>query len=186
MLLCKNCQRPSVLCNWVYPGLTKCKLRLYLSLAKSTFYKGLIADALEHGAKVINSEGGQSAGSLMRPALLYPVNSQMRLYQEEQFGPLVPVVPYDDISEVIHYVIHSDYGQQLSIFGQDARQIGELVDMFANQVGRININSQCQRSPDSFPFTGRKTQLKGRCRWKMPCCSFLSPLWWPVNTTLNK
>lgn len=122
----------------------------------------------------------------MRPALLYPVNSQMRLYQEEQFGPLVPVVPYDDISEVIHYVIHSDFGQQLSIFGQDARQIGELVDMFANQVGRININSQCQRSPDSFPLPAGKTQRKAPCRWRMLCCSFLSPLWWPVNTTLNK
>jgi glyceraldehyde-3-phosphate dehydrogenase (NADP+) len=128
---------------------------------KVDFLQGLIADAVAHGAKVINPNGGQSAGSLMRPALLYPVNSQMRLYQEEQFGPLVPVVPYDDINEVIHYVIHSDYGQQLSIFGQDAQQIGELVDMFANQVGRININSQCQRSPDSFPFTGRKNSAEG-------------------------
>ncbi len=121
----------------------------------------LIADAKVHGAEVVNAGGGSYAGSLMKPALLYPVTPQMRLYQQEQFGPLVPVVPYDDVSEVIDYVIHSDFGQQLSIFGTDGAAIGPLVDIFANQVGRINLNSQCQRSPDSFPFTGRKDSAEG-------------------------
>jgi glyceraldehyde-3-phosphate dehydrogenase (NADP+) len=128
---------------------------------KTDAMAALIADARDHGAQVVNTGGGDFAGSLMRPALLYPVSPQMRLYQEEQFGPLVPVVPYDDISEVIDYVIHSNFGQQLSIFGTDGRAIGPLVDIFANQVGRININSQCQRSPDSFPFTGRKDSAEG-------------------------
>ncbi|WP_449358943.1 hypothetical protein [Alishewanella longhuensis] len=40
-------------------------------------------------------------------------------------------------------------------------QVGELVDIFANQVGRININAQCQRGPDSFPFNGRKDSAEG-------------------------
>lgn len=128
---------------------------------KTEAMAALIADAKAHGAAVVNTGGGDFAGSLMRPALLYPVSAAMRLYQEEQFGPLVPVVPYDDISEVIDYVIHSNFGQQLSIFGTDGRAIGPLIDMFANQVGRININSQCQRSPDSFPFTGRKDSAEG-------------------------
>ena len=85
----------------------------------------------------------------------------MRIYQEEQFGPLVPVVPYRDLQTVIDYVLDSDYGQQLSIFGSDSAQVGRLVDAFANQVGRININAQCQRGPDSFPFNGRKNSAEG-------------------------
>ncbi|MCY1360355.1 NADP-dependent glyceraldehyde-3-phosphate dehydrogenase [compost metagenome] len=85
----------------------------------------------------------------------------MRLYNEEQFGPLIPVVPYRELEEVIDYVLHSDYGQQLSLFGNDPAQVGRLVDAFANQVGRININTQCQRGPDSYPFNGRKNSAEG-------------------------
>jgi acyl-CoA reductase-like NAD-dependent aldehyde dehydrogenase len=36
-----------------------------------------------------------------------------------------------------------------------------LIDTFANQVGRINLNAQCQRGPDTFPFTGRKDSAEG-------------------------
>ncbi|MBU1311220.1 MAG: NADP-dependent glyceraldehyde-3-phosphate dehydrogenase [Gammaproteobacteria bacterium] len=128
---------------------------------KTQFLTELLNDALDKGAVLQNLGGGEATASLFSPALLFPVNSSMRLYSEEQFGPLVPVVPYDEISEVIDYVVNSDFGQQLSIFGQNPQQVGELVDIFANQVGRININSQCQRGPDSFPFNGRKDSAEG-------------------------
>ena len=36
-----------------------------------------------------------------------------------------------------------------------------MIDELANQVGRININAQCQRGPDSFPFNGRKDSAEG-------------------------
>jgi glyceraldehyde-3-phosphate dehydrogenase (NADP+) len=36
-----------------------------------------------------------------------------------------------------------------------------MIDMFTNQVGRININTQCQRGPDTFPFNGRKDSAEG-------------------------
>ena len=39
--------------------------------------------------------------------------------------------------------------------------IGHLIDSFSNQVGRININAQCQRGPDNFPFNGRKDSAEG-------------------------
>ena len=128
---------------------------------KSEFLGGLLVDAVAKGARVVNAGGGESRESFFYPALLYPVNAQMRVYQEEQFGPLVPVVPYRDLQTVIDYVLDSDFGQQLSIFGNDSAQVGRLVDAFANQVGRININSQCQRGPDSFPFNGRKNSAEG-------------------------
>jgi len=128
---------------------------------KSEFLSGLLSDAVAKGARVVNAGGGESRESFFYPALLYPVNAQMRVYQEEQFGPLVPVVPYRDLQTVIDYVLDSDFGQQLSIFGNDSAQVGRLVDAFANQVGRININSQCQRGPDSFPFNGRKNSAEG-------------------------
>ncbi|EGB96524.1 MULTISPECIES: NADP-dependent glyceraldehyde-3-phosphate dehydrogenase [Pseudomonas] len=128
---------------------------------KIDYLDGLVADARAKGAQVLNEGGGHSRGSFFFPALLYPVNHSMRVYHEEQFGPLVPVVPYRDLQTVIDYVLDSDYGQQLSLFGNDPQTIGSLVDIFANQVGRININAQCQRGPDTYPFNGRKNSAEG-------------------------
>ncbi len=128
---------------------------------KTDFLKAMVADAEAKGAKVVNPGGGDSRETFFYPAVLYPVTPEMRVYQEEQFGPVVPVVPYRDLETVIDYVMDSNYGQQLAIFGNNADRVGQLVDAFANQVGRINLNAQCQRGPDSFPFNGRKDSAEG-------------------------
>ncbi|MNT26089.1 NADP-dependent glyceraldehyde-3-phosphate dehydrogenase [compost metagenome] len=128
---------------------------------KVDYLNTLLADAVAKGARVVNPGGGSHRQSFFYPAVLSPVSPDMRLYNEEQFGPLIPVVPYREVEEVIDYVLHSDYGQQLSLFGNDPAQVGRLVDAFANQVGRININAQCQRGPDSYPFNGRKNSAEG-------------------------
>ncbi len=128
---------------------------------KPAYLTDLVSDAVDKGASIVNPGGGTVNGSFFYPALLYPVTPDMRVHQEEQFGPVVPVVPYDDVREVIDYVVSSDYGQQASIFGRSADSIAHLMDALVNQVCRININSQCQRSPDSFPFNGRKNSAEG-------------------------
>lgn len=128
---------------------------------KVDYLDALVADATAKGARVVNEGGGNSRGSFFYPALLYPVTGDMRVYHEEQFGPVVPVVPYRDLQTVIDYVLDSDFGQQLSLFGNDPKTIGSLVDIFANQVGRINLNAQCQRGPDTYPFNGRKNSAEG-------------------------
>ena len=99
--------------------------------------------------------------SFVNPTVLYPVTGDMRVAQEEQFGPVLPIVAFDDLQEPIAYIIKSDHGQQVSIFGTDAGEIGHLVDHLVNQVSRVNVNAQCQRSPDTFPFTGRKDSAQG-------------------------
>lgn len=128
---------------------------------KSEFLTGLIADATEKGAKVANPSGGYFNRSFFYPAVLFPVNKNMRIFHEEQFGPIVPIVPFDDINEPLDYVVESNYGQQASIFGQNPDAIATLIDTLVNQVCRVNVNSQCQRGPDIFPFTGRKDSAEG-------------------------
>ena len=99
--------------------------------------------------------------SLFHPTVLYPVNEQMRVYHEEQFGPVVPIVPFKDVETPIRYIIESRYGQQMSIFSDDAAEVASLVDPMVNQVCRVNVNCLCQRGPDVFPFTGRKDSAEG-------------------------
>lgn len=128
---------------------------------KVEYLKGLMSDALSKGAKVVNEGGGESSHSFFYPALLYPVNSTMRIYSEEQFGPIVPVISFKDDQQAIDYVVNSNFGQQVSIFGKDSARVAALMDAFVNQVGRINLNAQCQRGPDMFPFNGRKDSAEG-------------------------
>jgi glyceraldehyde-3-phosphate dehydrogenase (NADP+) len=128
---------------------------------KPNYLKELIADAKAHGASVINENGGETFNSLVYPALLYPVSKEMKIWEEEQFGPVIPVVAFSHIKEPIEYLIESSHGQQVSIFSKDVHQISDLMDVAVNQVSRVNINSQCQRGPDTFPFTGRKDSAEG-------------------------
>ena len=114
-----------------------------------------------YDSKIVNEGGGEFCQTLYYPAVVFPVREGMKLYREEQFGPLVPVMPFDDIETALDYVITSDHGQQVSVFGTDAAQIGALVDPLVNQVCRVNINCQCQRGPDVFPFAGRKDSAEG-------------------------
>ena len=128
---------------------------------KPAFLQDLVRDAEEQGAQVVNPGGGTNQQSFFYPAIVYPVGERMRLYHEEQFGPVIPVTPFEDIEMPIQYVVNSNYGQQLSIFGKDPDVIARLVDPLVNQVCRVNLNSQCQRGPDTFPFTGRKDSAEG-------------------------
>jgi glyceraldehyde-3-phosphate dehydrogenase (NADP+) len=128
---------------------------------KPEYLTSLLEDACLYGARIINRSGGAANKTFFYPAVVYPVSSEMRLYREEQFGPVVPVVPYDDIETPVQYVVESSYGQQVSVFGDDPVTIADLVDVLVNQVCRVNINSLCQRGPDVFPFAGRKDSGEG-------------------------
>ncbi len=128
---------------------------------KTQYLTDIIADATAGGASVVNEDGGRTVASLFKPAVVYPVKEGMRLYREEQFGPVIPVVVYDDTAEFIEYLITDDHGMQASIFGTDTTKVAELIDPLVNLVSRVNINAQCQRGPDTFPFTGRKDSAEG-------------------------
>ncbi len=124
--------------------------------SKPGYIQELIDDAKEHGAKILNERGGEMSENYCFPAVMYPVTEAMRLYHEEQFGPIVPIISYKEIDEPLDAMASSNYGQQVSLFGRDIRKIAPLIDTLANLVCRVNLNSACQRGPDVYPFTGRK------------------------------
>ncbi|MFO0548094.1 MAG: aldehyde dehydrogenase family protein [Polyangiaceae bacterium] len=120
----------------------------------------MVADAVERGARVVN-RGNVKRGTFYRPAVVFPVPHDARLYQEEQFGPVVPVATFAELDDIDRFMRSSPYGQQIAVFGSDPGEIGRLVDALSNSVCRINLNTQCRRGPDTFPFTGRKDSAEG-------------------------
>ena len=84
----------------------------------------------------VNANGGEWTGTYFHPAVLYPCDMSMRACLEEQFGPVVPIVPFDDEREAIEAVVASPFGQQAAIFGRDEKRVGRLVDALVPQVSR--------------------------------------------------
>jgi glyceraldehyde-3-phosphate dehydrogenase (NADP+) len=125
------------------------------------YLAGLVRDAAGKGARVVNAGGGEWAGTLFRPALVHPVSPDALLFRVEQFGPVVPVSVFDEPDEALDVVDRSQVGQQVSVFGRDRPTLGRLVDHLANLVCRVNLDTQCRRGPDVFPFTGRKDSALG-------------------------
>lgn len=123
---------------------------------KAKTLDGFVSNAGAGGARVVNRGGGTRVETLYFPAVVYPVSPQSELYHKEQFGPVVPVCSYRDEREFLDYVVRSNFGQQVSIFGRDHERVARLIAPLANQVCRVNLNCQCQRGPDTLPFTGRK------------------------------
>lgn len=130
---------------------------------KTDALAAFVTDATQKGARLCNeaNDGGRAHGSFFRPAVLYPVTPAMQLYSAEQFGPIVPIVPFDSLDEIDAFMQASPYGQQVALFSRDPVRVAALIDALCNQVCRINLNTQCRRGPDTFPFTGRKDSAEG-------------------------
>ncbi|CAE7833994.1 gapN [Symbiodinium sp. CCMP2592] len=133
------------------------------------FLKQLTEDAVAKGAHVLNagSGGAHCDRTLFAPTVLYPVTAEMQLWTAEQFGPVIPIAPYDSIQEPIEWLRKMHFGQQTAIFtSQDggappSAEFAELLDMCALCTCRVNINAQCQRGPDVYPFAGRRSSAMG-------------------------
>ncbi|WP_461532792.1 NADP-dependent glyceraldehyde-3-phosphate dehydrogenase [Sinomicrobium sp.] len=128
---------------------------------KPGYIRQLIDDAVDKGAKVINKRGGEVSENYIFPAVLYPVSKEARVYSEEQFGPVIPILPFKSIREPLDDMADSNYGQQVSLFGKNIKTLAPLIDTLVNLVCRVNLNSSCQRGPDVYPFTGRKDSAVG-------------------------
>ena len=132
------------------------KLTPLPEVGKPAYIQELLDDAIAKGAKILNKKGGQHFDNYIWPAVVYPVTKDMRLYKEEQFGPIIPILAFNDIEKPLDDMAESNYGQQVSLFGKDVYTLAPLIDTLANLVCRVNLNSSCQRGPDAYPFTGRK------------------------------
>lgn len=84
--------------------------------------QALLDDARERGARIVPlaPEAPTLAPRLMRPALVLDVDDGMRIMREEIFGPLLPVLPYDSLDEVLHHVNRNDRPLALYWYGRDA------------------------------------------------------------------
>jgi succinate-semialdehyde dehydrogenase/glutarate-semialdehyde dehydrogenase len=119
-----------------------------------------LEDAVKNGATIlcggeIETHGG---GKWILPTVLTNVNHSMKVMREETFGPLIPVMAYDTIDEVINLANDSGYGLSAAVFGQDIEQAKAVASKI--NAGAIGINDGAvtvdvhDASHDSFGYSG--------------------------------
>lgn len=129
-----------------------------ISEKSADYVMKLVDSALKHGATSLLELKREK--NLLWPMLIDNVTLDMDLAWEEPFGPVLPIIVYDDIDACIENVNKSQYGLQASIFTEDEALAEKLA--LRIQAGSVNINRSSSRGPDIFPFSGVKDSGFGR------------------------
>ena len=123
--------------------------------------EGYLASGQEQGAKVVVGGGrpaDQPKGWFVEPTVFSNVSNDMRIAQEEIFGPVLSVIPYDDIDDAVKIANDSDYGLSGSVYGADvdtATEIAGRVRTGTTAVNGFMLEFGC-------PFGGFKGSGLGR------------------------
>jgi acyl-CoA reductase-like NAD-dependent aldehyde dehydrogenase len=117
-----------------------------------------IKEAVEGGAKLV--AGGERKGSVITPAILTATQPGMKIRDEEAFGPVVMVEPYDDFEQALADVNHSRFGLQAGLLTRDAGRI--LTAYRELEVGALIVGDTPSWRLDPMPYGGIKDSGLGR------------------------
>jgi len=123
-----------------------------ISASACDYVQGLVDEAVSKGAQLVLP--GTRNINVLSPAILFGVTDDMRIFQEEQFGPAMPIVIVTDELEAVAKANSTKYGLQASVYSQDIDEAMRIADKL--NVGTVQINAKPDRGPDNFPFGGTK------------------------------
>ena len=119
----------------------------------------LVSDATDRGARVVEGGSSDDESQFVEPTILCDVDSTMRVFREEIFGPVAPIVRFDTEEEAIALANDTELGLASYVFTNDqarAWRVGEAMDF-----GMVGIN-ETMISNASIPFGGIKESGQGR------------------------
>ncbi|SCY00605.1 aldehyde dehydrogenase family protein [Pseudomonas sp. NFACC37-1] len=143
--------RRQVVGDGLAPGVTFGPVQ---NLEQLTLVEELVADARAQGARMLC--GG---ARLDRPGFFYPptlvadVTDGQRLVDEEQFGPVLPLIAYQDVEDVLRRANAGDMGLGGSVWGRDSEQAQALASRLECGMAWVNCHAQIQ---PNTPFGGSK------------------------------
>jgi len=120
--------------------------------------KDLIASGASDGKLIAGSDQPDGDGYFIRPTIIRDIASGTRLVDEEQFGPVLPVIVFDDVEDAIAQANASVFGLGGSIWSADiarARSVAEQIE-----AGAVWINKHMDVAPN-IPFAGAKSSGVG-------------------------
>ena len=115
--------------------------------------EGYVRIGQEEGARLVCGGGrptGLDRGWFVEPAVFAEVDNEMRIAQEEIFGPVLAVIPYDGIDDAVRISNDSVFGLAGAVFGPDTDACLDVARRL--RTGHVGIN--CQGQDWMFPFGG--------------------------------
>jgi acyl-CoA reductase-like NAD-dependent aldehyde dehydrogenase len=126
-------------------------------------------DALAKGAKVLM--GGKLDGLFMEPTVMVDVDHSMKVMREETFGPIMPIMKFEDETEALFLANDCDFGLSAAVWSGDMRQAKRVAHRL--DVGSVNVNDAISHYPVSLlPFGGVKMSGNARTHGKEEVLQF--------------
>jgi acyl-CoA reductase-like NAD-dependent aldehyde dehydrogenase len=117
-----------------------------------------VEEALAGGAQLVT--GGPGEGNLMPPTVLEKVTRDMRVWEDEVFGPVVVLAPFGDFSQALALANDSVYGLQAGVFTNNLAHAWQAFETL--EVGGVIINDAPMFRVDNMPYGGVKNSGFGR------------------------
>lgn len=115
--------------------------------------KELLEDTKANGTIIAGGETLDRAGYFLRPTIVRDIEDGHRIVDEEQFGPILPVVKFSDVDEVIARANASEFGLGASVWSSDVERAKEQA--LKLDAGTVWVNKHLELPPH-IPFGGAK------------------------------
>ena len=135
--------------------------------------KEQIDDAVEKGANIVL--GGKVDGRYVEPTIMTDVTPDMKLYQNETFGPVVPVIPFATDEEAIAIANDTEYGLSSGVITKDEYRGLEIAQKL--ETGMCHINCSSVNDEPHAPFGGSKSSGVGRHGGRWATDTFTETRW---------
>ncbi|MBY2999585.1 aldehyde dehydrogenase [Rhizobium leguminosarum] len=148
-----------------------------ISLDAAKKMEELIADATAKGAKLV--AGGKRSGTVVEATLLDHVTPEMRVYAEESFGPVKPIIRVTSEEEAIRIANDTEYGLSSAVFSRNVQRAMAVAERIESGICHINgptVNDEAQ-----MPFGGVKGSGYGRFGGKAAIAEFTDLRWITVE-----
>jgi acyl-CoA reductase-like NAD-dependent aldehyde dehydrogenase len=115
--------------------------------------KEFLEDARTNGRIIAGGKALDREGYFIAPTIVRDIADGARLVQEEQFGPVLPVLKYSDLDDAIARANNSEYGLGGTVWGGDSKRAYDVAQRIAS--GTVWVNKHLDLPPD-IPFGGAK------------------------------
>lgn len=153
------------------PILSSCELSVMIDEANAQRVESWIKEAESQGANLLF--GGKRAGNFIEPTIFSKTAKGMKIHDEEVFGPVVCINPYDHIDEAITQVNDSRFGLQAAIFSTNQKIIEQCYAQL--EVGAVIANRATTFRTDQMPYGGIKDSGFGREGIEYAMMDYLEP-----------
>ncbi len=132
-----------------------------------------VTDAIEQGAQLL--VGGGFEDLYYQPTVLADVTAGMKVFREETFGPVAPIIEFSDIDEAVSLANDSEYGLSAGVITRDEEKAMEIVQRL--ETGMAHINDSPVNDEPNVPFGGVKNSGLGRHGGKASIETFTETRW---------